>query len=152
MCASPDETRALGAALGAVVEPGDTIGLIGDLGAGKTLFVQGVAAGLGVPPDHRVVSPTFTLVNDYPGGRAPLHHADLYRLDSAAELAHIGLDEMIGGDGVVAVEWCDRFDLLPRDALLIRFTVVDDHRRELHATAGGKRSQRLLAAWQSRLA
>jgi tRNA threonylcarbamoyladenosine biosynthesis protein TsaE len=149
---SPDETERAGAALGAVVEAGAVIGLVGDLGAGKTLFVQGIARGLGVSGDARVVSPTFTLVNEYRGGRAPLVHADLYRLERRAELEHIGLDELLGGDAVCAVEWSDRFDLLPRDALVVTLTVVGDSQRRLTATAGGATSRALLESWQRALA
>src|SRR5262249_34035424 len=81
---SPEEMHALGVALGRAAHPGDVLGLKGDLGAGKTLFVQGLAAGLGVPPEVAVTSPTFTLVHAYEGGRIALHHVDLYRLEEEA--------------------------------------------------------------------
>jgi len=146
---SEEETFALGRALGGAVEAGDVVGLTGDLGAGKTLFVQGLARGLNVPDTVRVVSPTFTLVNEYPGGRLPLHHADLYRLEDEGELDHIGLYDAMGGPGVVAVEWADRFDVMPRDCLAIRIEVVDDATRRLHVSARGKRSEGLLSRWSS---
>jgi tRNA threonylcarbamoyladenosine biosynthesis protein TsaE len=149
--AGPDDTRAAGEALGACLGPGDVVGLIGDLGAGKTLLVQGVAAGLGVPAGVRVVSPTFTLVNEYRGGRVTLFHADLYRIEKAAELEQIGLDEQLGGAGAVAVEWSDRFAILPGDHLEIRLA-DDGDGRVLTATGRGANSADLLARWSARLA
>jgi len=147
----PADTERLGAALGRVAAPGTVIGLVGDLGAGKTLFVQGLARGLAVPDNTRVVSPTFTLVNEYPGGRLPLHHADLYRLEREQELDQIGLDEVIRGDGVVAIEWADRFDVLPDDALVVRIAVLGDTERELEATAAGGVGALVLADWAASL-
>lgn len=104
--ASEDETRAIAAALAATLQPGDVVLLSGDLGAGKTAFVRGLAEGLGLPPNI-VTSPTFTLVHEYCGGRLPLVHVDLYRLGTA-ELAEIGLDDDLAAAGVVAVEWPER--------------------------------------------
>lgn len=144
----PEETRRLGEALGRAASPGDLIGLVGDLGAGKTLLVQAVARGLAVPADVPVVSPTFTLVNEYEGGRAPLYHADLYRIERERELDELGLDEMCRlGEGVVVIEWSDRFDVLPRDHVGVRFEVTGDSTRRLVVSAGGARSSALLAAW-----
>jgi tRNA threonylcarbamoyladenosine biosynthesis protein TsaE len=120
---------------------------VGDLGAGKTLFVQALAQGLDVPPEVRVTSPTFTLINDYPGGRLPLFHADLYRIERAAELAELGFDDLIEGDGVLAIEWSDRFDVLPEDHLALVMTVETETTRSLVARARGPRSRELLAAW-----
>jgi tRNA threonylcarbamoyladenosine biosynthesis protein TsaE len=104
--ASEDETLAAAAALARELRAGDLIGLQGDLGAGKTTFVRGLAHGLGVDPD-RVRSPTFTLVNEYGGGRLPLFHIDLYRLVPAA-VDRMALREYLYGDGVCVVEWIDR--------------------------------------------
>jgi tRNA threonylcarbamoyladenosine biosynthesis protein TsaE len=134
-------TRAAGAALGAALEPGDAIALIGDLGAGKTTFVQGVAAGAGHA--EPVTSPTFTLVHEYAGGRVAITHADLYRIEHARELPELGLDEV---RGVLIVEWADRFAVLPADHLRVELHHDGDHRR-LIATALGPRSARLLALW-----
>lgn len=145
---TPDQTADAGAALGAVVRPGTVIGLVGDLGAGKTLFVQGLARGIGVPGQTRVVSPTFALINVYPGGRLPLHHADLYRLEREVELDEIGLDEVMRGDGVVAVEWADRFDVLPADALHVSIRVDSETERTIEAAASGPASEAVLAAWK----
>jgi tRNA threonylcarbamoyladenosine biosynthesis protein TsaE len=104
--ASEAETRAVAAQLAAGLDAGTVILLSGDLGAGKTAFVRGLAEGLGLAADV-VTSPTFTLVHEYRGGRLPLIHVDLYRLD-AADLADIGLDDDLAAAGVVAIEWPER--------------------------------------------
>ncbi len=103
---SEAETRAIAARLAATLQPGAVLLLSGDLGAGKTAFVRGLAEGLGINPGE-VTSPTFTLVHEYRGGRLPLIHVDLYRLDSA-DLDEIGLDTNLALQGIVAVEWSDR--------------------------------------------
>src|SRR5262245_16193372 len=101
---SEAETQAIGEKLGARLGPGDVINLSGELGAGKTCFVQGLARGLGVPPERRVASPTFTLVNEHMG-RSKLFHIDLYRIGDPGELDEIGLPEILDAGGVVVVEW-----------------------------------------------
>jgi tRNA threonylcarbamoyladenosine biosynthesis protein TsaE len=142
-----EDTLAIASALGGCLAAGDGIGLSGDLGAGKTHFVKGLAAGLGVPDATPVTSPTFALLNDYRGGRLVLHHADLYRIEQASELEQIGLDELVGGAGVVAIEWSERFAVLRPDHLRVQLAVLGPTRRALTATAGGPRSAVLLAAW-----
>lgn len=119
---SPDsaETLALGRAEGARCLAGDVVALCGELGAGKTQFVKGLAAGLGVASE--VTSPTFTLIHEYTGGRLPVYHFDFYRLDSAAEAVALGLDEYLEGAGVSVIEWADKFpDLLPAGTRWIYF-------------------------------
>ena len=103
---SEAETRAIAARLASDLAPGDVLLLSGDLGAGKTAFVRGLAEGLGIDADE-VTSPTFTLVHEYRGGRLPLIHVDLYRLDRA-DLDEIGLDQDLAARGVTAVEWAER--------------------------------------------
>lgn len=153
ICSSPDDTARAGAALARCLRPGDLLGLVGDLGAGKTLLVQGLARGLAVPPEVRVTSPTFTLVNEYHGGAMSLYHADLYRIERAAELDELGLDEICRrGDGAVCVEWSDRFPVLGRDYLELRIDVTGASERRLSATAHGPRSRALLADWATALA
>ena len=124
---------ALGGKLGRACAAGDVIALVGDLGAGKTVLAQGLARGLGVPEDVPITSPTFTLINEYKHGRLPLFHVDLYRLEREAELEHVGLWDLYRGEGVVAVEWFDRFpQLAPRELLELRIQRLpgrDDARR-----------------------
>ena len=106
---SEEETAASGRELASTVTPGAAILLFGDLGAGKTAFVRGLAEGLGADP-LEVSSPTFTLIQEYRGGRLPLLHVDLYRLDGPLEIDDLGLEEL-GADAVLAIEWADK---LPR--------------------------------------
>ena len=108
---SPEETEELGRRLGETAEPGMVIAFTGDLGAGKTAFTRGLARGLGIR--DRVTSPTFTIVNEYEGGRLPLFHFDMYRLASADELFDIGWEDYLARGGVCAVEWSE----IVRDAL-----------------------------------
>lgn len=119
--ASEDDTRAIAAALAATLQPGAVVMLSGDLGAGKTAFVRGLAEGLGLPPGV-VTSPTFTLVHEYRGGRLPLVHVDLYRL-ATADLAEIGLDDDLAAVGIVAVEWPERLVRMPSGA--VHVTIED---------------------------
>lgn len=101
----PQDTEALGAALARVCPPGSVVAFTGDLGAGKTAFVRGMAQGLGI--SSRVVSPTFTIVNEYEGGSLPLFHFDMYRLTSADELFDIGWEDFLARGGICAVEWSE---------------------------------------------
>ena len=103
-----EETEALGRRLGQVLQPGAVVAFTGDLGAGKTAFTRGLARGLGI--SERVTSPTFTIVNEYEGGRLPLFHFDMYRLGSADELFHIGWEDYLARNGVCAVEWSENVD------------------------------------------
>lgn len=142
--AAVDETRALAAAVSEVVQPGDVVVLAGDLGAGKTAFVQGLCRGLGI--EERVTSPTFTLVHVYDGGRLPVHHLDVYRLDQLSEALDLGLAEMLDAGGVVLVEWGEAIlPVLPHDRLEIRLTFGEgDDDRTLALTPEG-------ASWGPRL-
>ena len=103
--AGEEQTEALGVRLGQLIQPGAVIAYTGDLGAGKTAFTRGLARGLGIP--DRVTSPTFTIVNEYEGGRLPLFHFDMYRLGSADELFDIGWEDYRNRGGVCAVEWSE---------------------------------------------
>ncbi len=102
---SPAETEALGQRLAERLQPGDVIAYTGDLGAGKTAFTRGLARGLGIT--ERITSPTFTIVNEYQGGRLPLFHFDMYRLGSSDELYEIGWEDYLARGGVCAVEWSE---------------------------------------------
>jgi tRNA threonylcarbamoyladenosine biosynthesis protein TsaE len=118
---SVEETRALAEAVSGLARPGDVVVLAGDLGAGKTAFVQGFGRGLGVTA--RITSPTFTLVHVYDDGRLPIHHLDVYRLDQLSEALDLGLAEMLDDGGVVLVEWGDAITpVLPHDLLEVRLT------------------------------
>lgn len=141
--ASAEATTAAGAALAAHLVGGDTIALIGDLGAGKTTFVAGLVAALG---GGAASSPTFSLVNEYRHGRLIVWHVDLYRLERAAELPELGLDDLIGDRrGIVIVEWADKFDVLPADHLELELVHTDAGRR-LTARGTGPRGQALASA------
>lgn len=140
---SPDETGRLGNLIGLHAVPASVIALIGNLGAGKTRLVQGIAAGLEVPP-LGVNSPTFTLIQEY-DGRLPVAHFDTYRLRTADEFAELGADDYLLGDWVSLVEWADRVESqLPTDRLTIRITHLGENDRELYMSAGGPHSQSLL--------
>jgi tRNA threonylcarbamoyladenosine biosynthesis protein TsaE len=145
---SPEETQALGERLGRILQAGDVISLVGELGAGKTCLVQGLARGLGVPADRRISSPTFTIVNEH-FGRLKLYHVDLYRLEEARELEEIGLRDYLEGGGVAVVEWFDRFpDLRPPDRIDIQIDITGDESRRFTVTASGAESQKRLEAWK----
>lgn len=127
-----DETFALGRRTGKVLRPGSLVVLQGELGAGKTVFARGVAVGLGIP-ESDVSSPTFTLVQEYRGGRLPLFHADLYRLDAEAEMGALGIEDMLQGGGVVLVEWGERLPVhLRRGATTVRFEDLGEDARRIH--------------------
>ena len=116
--AGEEQTEALGVRLGQLIQPGAVIAYTGDLGAGKTAFTRGLARGLGIP--DRVTSPTFTIVNEYEGGRLPLFHFDMYRLGSADELFDIGWEDYLRRGGVCAVEWSENVEeALEEDAVRV---------------------------------
>ncbi|MBI5581177.1 MAG: tRNA (adenosine(37)-N6)-threonylcarbamoyltransferase complex ATPase subunit type 1 TsaE [Deltaproteobacteria bacterium] len=147
--ASAAETRRLGERCGRRLRTPLVICLIGDLGSGKTVFVQGLARGLDVSADYAVTSPSFTLINEYPG-RLRLFHIDLYRLDAQADLDDLGLAEILHGEGVAAVEWAEKLtDGALAERLEIRFEFGDDDRRRLHMVAYGQASLILLKALRS---
>ncbi|HJY80143.1 MAG TPA: tRNA (adenosine(37)-N6)-threonylcarbamoyltransferase complex ATPase subunit type 1 TsaE [Candidatus Binatia bacterium] len=135
---SAEETKAWGERLARLLFPGAVIGLEGELGAGKTCFIKGLATGLGIDEDE-ISSPTFTLIAEHYRGRVPLYHIDLYRLEGA-EVGELGLDEYLFGQGVTAVEW---FCFLPAgtvdEYLLVSLTFVNEEERVLAVTVRGER-------------
>jgi len=134
---SVEETQAVGEALGAQLGPGAVVACVGELGAGKTCFLQGVARGLGVTTD--VTSPTFVLVNVY-RGRLPVYHMDAYRTESLLEVVDLGLEEMLDGDGVTLIEWADKVrPLLPARAIVVRITGLGDEPRRIEVEEPGAR-------------
>lgn len=123
---SPEETEELGAALAGRLNAGTVVAFTGDLGAGKTAFVRGIARGLGI--SGRVTSPTFTIVNEYDEGRLPLFHFDMYRLSSAGELYDIGWEDYLRRGGVCAVEWSEQVaDALPEGTVYVTLTRHPEH-------------------------
>ncbi len=128
--AAPAETLALGARLAAALQPGDVVALYGDLGAGKTHLVKGLAVGLGLSADE-VASPTFVLVHEYPTD-PPLYHFDAYRTERPEEFTRLGFEEYAEGDGICVVEWPERIaGLLPPRTLRLRLTVLEGDRRRI---------------------
>jgi tRNA threonylcarbamoyladenosine biosynthesis protein TsaE len=123
------ETEQAGEQLARRLAPGAVILLYGDLGAGKTAFVRGLGRGLGANPDD-VSSPTFTIIQEYAGAATTLYHVDLYRLEPA-EIEDLGLDDMLAGDGIVAIEWADRWKGRPGDAIDVRIEHAGDDRRRI---------------------
>lgn len=143
---SPEETTDFGRRLGGMLYPGAVVALIGTLGAGKTHLVRAVAEGLGVRDSRVVSSPTFVLIQEYPG-RVPIYHFDAYRLRSLDEFFDLGAHEYFESDGVCLVEWADRVTgALPNEHLAIRFEVTGERTRRLHITAVGERPSAIVTA------
>lgn len=134
---SPDETRAFGRRLGGLLAAGDVVALVGDLGAGKTCLVQGIAQGLEVPESSCVRSPSFVILNVYPG-RYELNHLDLYRIESPAELEELGYREIFYGEGVTVIEWADKItDFMPEEHIRISLTFSNETARVIKLEAVG---------------
>ena len=131
---SPEQTEAVGAALGAVLQPGTVLAFEGDLGAGKTAFTRGLARGLGA--DDRVTSPTYTIVNEYLSGRLPLFHFDMYRLESADDLWDIGWEDYLERGGVCAVEWSENVAQAMEDPIRIRIEKTGEQTRRITIEGG----------------
>jgi tRNA threonylcarbamoyladenosine biosynthesis protein TsaE len=127
---SEEETSRAGESFAADLKAGDVVFLYGPLGAGKTAFVRGLARGLGASGDD-VSSPTFTLIQEYPGARATLYHVDLYRLEPQ-EIPDLGLEELLAGDGIVAIEWAERWLERPDGAYEVRIEDAGEDRRSIH--------------------
>ena len=126
---SPEETEKVGQALGKVLKPGTVIAYKGDLGAGKTAFTRGLARGLGCR--ELVTSPTYTIVNEYLGGRLPLFHFVMYRLGSSDDLFDIGWEDYLERGGVCAVEWSENVEDAMEDAMVITIEKLSDEKRNI---------------------
>ena len=127
---SPAETEAIGRQVAENIGVGSVLALKGELGSGKTLFVKGVAAGLGSSAD--VTSPTFTILHEYRGGRLPVYHFDLFRIENPQSLARLGLDDYFFGDGISVIEWADRFpEFVPEQARWIFFEIKSETQRAI---------------------
>lgn len=131
---SPEETEKLGAALARKMQPGTVIAYTGDLGAGKTAFTRGLARGLGYR--ESVTSPTYTIVNEYLGGRLPLFHFDMYRLSSSDDLWDIGWEDYLERDGVCAVEWSENVSDAMEGAIRVAISRVDENTRDISIEGG----------------
>lgn len=128
---NPEETFFVGRIIGENLIAGDTVALIGELGAGKTCFTQGVARGMGIPEEYKITSPSFTLINEYPG-KITLYHFDLYRLQGSQDMEDMGYDEYLFGEGVSVIEWAEKMkDVLPAETLFVSFTYLDENEREI---------------------
>jgi tRNA threonylcarbamoyladenosine biosynthesis protein TsaE len=147
---SAGQTRRVGMRLGAFLRKGDVICLTGDLGTGKTTFVQGIASGWGSL--DQASSPSFVLVNVYRGpNRSRLYHLDAYRLSGPAEAEHLDIGEMLEG-GPLVVEWADRIQAaLPEEYLRVKMYIIDDEQRDLLFTAQGQRYQDILGSLRKRI-
>ena len=146
---SSNETIELGKLLGAHLTAGSVIGLVGDLGAGKTCFIKGLAEGLNNTPADEVTSPTFTILQEYPGP-APLYHFDAYRLSGSHDLEAIGFEDYVGIDGVAVIEWADRIsDALPTEALLITIESVSENERQFFCKASGEHHCRIVSQFKN---
>ena len=126
---TPEETEELGVILAKKLQPGTIIAYRGDLGAGKTAFTRGLARGLGI--DEPVTSPTYTIVNEYLGGRLPLFHFDMYRLSSSDDLFDIGWEDYLLRGGVCAVEWSENVSDAMQDAIVVEITRISETQREI---------------------
>ena len=143
---SVGETQKLGKKIGTLINYPFKLALIGDLGSGKTAFVQGLAAGLDIPANHYITSPTFTLINEYPG-RLALFHVDLYRIETVDDLAEIGLDELLFDRAVIAIEWADKLDDdLTGDFLSVHFEIIDENCRKVTVIGYGQNGISLIQA------
>lgn len=138
---SPANTQSLGRRIGATLSTGMVLTLTGDLGSGKTAFVQGLARGLDVPDEYYVTSPTYTIINEYPG-RLPLFHIDLYRMSGVESLDDIGLYDIFHPEHVIAIEWPALIaSELPEDHLALKFEIIDDEKRNISIRAYGLNAQ-----------
>jgi tRNA threonylcarbamoyladenosine biosynthesis protein TsaE len=140
---SAQETIDLGKKLGRHLRKGDVLGLIGDLGSGKTTMVKGIALGLKVKQNDAVSSPTFVLIKEY-RGRIPLYHFDLYRLDKIKDIAYLGVEEYLFNDGVCVIEWAEKMKMLLPDYLQVNLAVKGENKREFKFLAHDKRYEVIL--------
>ena len=141
---SPEETSRIGAVLGRHLTKGLMVALNGDLGSGKTCLTQGIARGLKVPEDFYVTSPSYSIVNEYPG-RLRLMHVDLYRVEHPGEFEDLGLDEIMAADGVTVIEWAEKMmGNLPEERLSVSISIVDDQTRALHLIGYGSQATDLV--------
>jgi tRNA threonylcarbamoyladenosine biosynthesis protein TsaE len=144
LTSSDRETIALGRRVGALLLARDVVALVGDLGTGKTWFTKGLALGLGLPPDMVVTSPSFALINEYEG-RCTLYHMDVYRLEDLSDFLSAGLEEYFHQEGVVVMEWADRWpELLPEWRIRVEIEIVEEHSRKITLSGSHPRAWEVL--------
>jgi tRNA threonylcarbamoyladenosine biosynthesis protein TsaE len=128
---NPEDTFSIGRIIGESLSAGDIVALSGDLGTGKTYLTKGIARGLGVSEQYQITSPTFTLINEYPG-RLTLYHFDLYRLETFLDMINLGYEEYLFGEGVSVIEWAEKAsDILPDETIFVSLTYLDENRRRM---------------------
>jgi len=146
---SSAETIRIGKSIGSRLLPGDVVALMGELGAGKTQLIKGIATGVGVGKPTYISSPSFTLINEYPG-RIPFYHIDLFRLGWEKEAEELGLEDYFQSEGITVIEWADKIpSLLPKEMLLIHIVYTGKNKRFLEITGKGKRDLNLVDQIQS---
>ena len=140
---SREQTLEMGRLIGEILERGDVVALIGELGSGKTCLTQGLAKGLGVEENVPVVSPTFTLINEYPG-KIPLIHLDVYRLSGPRDLEDMGYEEYFEGGGIIVIEWAEKIrDILPAKTLFVSMRYIDENTREMILEGPGDKIRKI---------
>ena len=145
---SASETVRLGRNIGSRLLPGDVVALVGELGAGKTQLIKGLASGAGIRNPTYISSPSFTLINEYPG-KITFYHIDLFRLSKENEAEELGLEDYIQGKGITAIEWADKIpSLLPEELLLIRIGYTGKNTRSLEISGKGKRYLKMVDQFQ----
>jgi tRNA threonylcarbamoyladenosine biosynthesis protein TsaE len=136
---SAEDTQIIGKIIGEYLRGGDVVALIGELGSGKTCITRGIARGVGVPEKYRITSPTFTLINEYPG-RKTLYHLDIYRLSGQEDLEDMGYEEYFYSDGITVIEWAEKIEeILPEGCFTIHLKYLDENRREFNIS--GRRNK-----------
>ena len=146
---STEETVRVGKDIGRRLLPGDVVALVGELGAGKTQLIKGLAAGVGIENSAYISSPSFTLIHEYPG-KIPLYHVDLFRLGREQEAEELGLEEYFQGRGITAIEWADKIpSLLPQELLFISIASMDKNIRSVEISGRGERYLNLVDQIQS---
>ena len=128
---STEDTQSIGRIIGENLSQGDIVALVGELGSGKTCITQGIARGIGVPEEYHITSPTFTLINEYPG-RISLYHVDIYRLSGSRDLENMGYEEYFYCDGITVIEWAEKIkEILPEECFYVYLKYLDENKREI---------------------
>jgi len=141
---SVDDTINIGSVIGENLNGGEIIALTGELGSGKTCITGGIARGMGISEEYYITSPTFTLINEYPG-RIPLYHLDVYRLSGSRDLEDLGYEEYFYGKGAIVIEWADKIrDIIPKDSIFIYLRYLDEEKREIEISYKGDKTVQII--------